>query len=127
MSEHRLSAIPVVDDAERVIGVMSEADLILRDESLGRRHLLEGRKHRATLAKARASVARDLMTAPAIVIGPEASLAESAACMRTHGVKRLPVWTGAPAPGRGLADGSGPRVPPSGCGDRLGGHRGLTA
>ena len=91
MSEHRVSALPVVDDAGRVAGVVSEADLIVRDETFGRPFLLEGREVRVLRRKAHAAIARDLMTAPPIVIGPEASLAEAAGRMRRNKVKRLPV------------------------------------
>ena len=91
MFERRLSALPVVDDAERVLGVVSEADLIVRDETFGRPYLLEGRQARASRRKAHAAVVRDLMTAPAVVIGPEANLAEAAGLMRRHRAKILPV------------------------------------
>lgn len=91
MSHHRLSALPVVDDDERVVGVVSEADLIVRDETFGRPYVVEGRRVRSLRRKAQAVAVHDLMTAPAITIGPEACLAEAAGLMRRHRAKILPV------------------------------------
>ncbi|MEX1263296.1 MAG: CBS domain-containing protein [Actinomycetota bacterium] len=51
MSHHRLSALPVVDDDERVVGVVSETDLIVRDETFGRPHVVEGRRVRSLRRK----------------------------------------------------------------------------
>lgn len=91
MAGSRLSALPVIDDGGRVVGVVSEADLIVRDESFTRPHLLEGRATRLSHRKAHALTARGLMTAPAVVVPPDASLAEAATLMRRCRIKCLPV------------------------------------
>ena len=60
-------ALPVVDVDGRVVGVVSEADLILRDESFGVPGL-PGWTRRSIREKLHASTARELMTAPAVTV-----------------------------------------------------------
>jgi CBS domain-containing protein len=91
MAGREISALPVLDTSDRVIGVVSEADLIVRDEDIPRPHLIERPSTHAARRRARASNAVELMTAPAIVVGPETSVADAAAIMRRSRVKRLPV------------------------------------
>ncbi|HEY8681316.1 MAG TPA: CBS domain-containing protein [Candidatus Dormibacteraeota bacterium] len=93
LAEYRISALPVVDEAGRLVGVVSEADLLLK-ETFGVRanhRLVESGRARRERAKAGALVARDLMTSPAVTIGTEAPIAEAARVMHDRGVKRLPV------------------------------------
>jgi CBS-domain-containing membrane protein len=93
LAEYRISALPVVDDSGRLVGVVSEADLLLK-EAFGvqdDRHLIESGRTRREHAKAGALLARDLMTSPAVTIGTEAPIAEAARLMHDRGVKRLPV------------------------------------
>jgi CBS domain-containing protein len=96
--EHRISGLPVVDDEGRVLGVISEADLLLKEqgpENVRHRRLArllgESTETRAQLAKLAATSAGDAMTAPAITIGGGRPLAEAAATMTRLGVNRLPV------------------------------------
>jgi len=92
--DNQVSALPVVDSVGRVVGIVSEADLLLKEEhglDGDGRHLFETGRKRAARAKAKARVAGQLMTAPVIMIGPQASLTEAAHAMHAHGVKRLPV------------------------------------
>ena len=91
MADHGVSALPVLDPSDRVVGVVSEADLIVRDEDIPAPHLIERRKTHAARRKARASTAAELMTSPAIVAAPETPLADAAGTMRRYRVKRLPV------------------------------------
>ena len=94
LTERRVSALPVQDGQGRVVGVVSEADLILKEEfpegPPGGR-LLQGRRRRETRAKAAGGTAAELMTSPAVTIGPDAGLAEAARLLHHHGIKRLPV------------------------------------
>ena len=60
-----VSAIPVVSEDGRVVGVVSEADLILRDESFGAPWLPDGWMKRSDRRKAHARTASELMTSPA--------------------------------------------------------------
>ncbi len=92
MREYRVSAVPVTDPDGLIVGVVSEADLMLReDPSVLEPHFLEGRTRREERRKAEGFVARDLMTAPAVTIGPQATAADAARLMHERGVKRLPV------------------------------------
>jgi CBS domain-containing protein len=91
MADHGISALPVLDPTDRVIGVVSEADLIVRDEDIPDPHVFERPSIHIARQKARASNASELMTSPPIMVGPETSLADAATMMRRHRVKRLPV------------------------------------
>lgn len=90
----RVTAAPVVDGARRVLGVVSEADLLHKVELLGQPHerrVFVGRRHREAQVKAGATLAADLMSAPAVTVGPDASCVEAARLMTQRHVKRLPV------------------------------------
>jgi CBS-domain-containing membrane protein len=93
MQEHRVSAVPVVDEDGRAIGIVSEADLILKEDPYleGDAHLFERRRLRLEREKHSAGTAAALMTSPAITVRPDAPLGEAARLMTGHGVKRLPV------------------------------------
>lgn len=94
MAERRISAVPVVDDAGRVTGVVSETDLVLkegRDDLERRPRLLQLPHARAERDKAAGQVARELMTSPAVTIEPDASIAEAVRLMHRRNVKRLSV------------------------------------
>ncbi len=96
MERHRVSALPVVDANEHVIGVVSEADLLLKEE-LGSghlSHLLEMPGDRHDRKKAEARTAGQLMSHPAAVIGADVSLPEAAKRLHEHGVRRLIVTDG---------------------------------
>ncbi|MDO3685502.1 CBS domain-containing protein [Micromonospora sp. C28ISP2-4] len=90
----RISGVPVVDSFRRVLGVISEADLLHKVERSGHpdeRRVFEGRRRRTAREKAGALVARDLMTAPAVTTHERASLVATARLMDHEAVKRLPV------------------------------------
>jgi CBS domain-containing protein len=94
LAQHRVSAVPVVDDRRLVLGVVSEADLLLKEEFPEPEQDLPlwwTRRARLDRAKAAASVARDLMTVAVVAVSPEAAVAEAARRMHTAKVKRLPV------------------------------------
>ncbi|WBO68633.1 CBS domain-containing protein [Streptomyces camelliae] len=92
MRQWRVSALPVLDDTGVVVGVVSEADLLPKEEysdaDIGRYGQLG---HLADVHKADAVTAGELMTAPAVTVRPEATLAHAARIMARTGVKRLPV------------------------------------
>lgn len=93
MYEARVSALPVLDDDGRLVGIVSEADLILKEdpELEEAARLFEGRHRRADRQKAAGLFAGELMTAPVVTIGPSEPLAEAARLMHRRQVKRLPV------------------------------------
>ncbi|MFJ4467439.1 CBS domain-containing protein [Streptomyces sp. NPDC089424] len=90
MRQWRVSALPVVDEGRRVVGVVSEADLLRKQEARDDPGPA-GRAHRSASDKAGAVLAQQLMTTPAVTVHPEATLAQSARLMARHRVKRLPV------------------------------------
>ena len=92
MRERRVSAVPVLDAAGHLAGVVSEADLLLKEagtDALGGYLTSTGR--RGERAKAAGVTAAGLMTAPPVTIGPEDSVVAAARRMRERRVKRLPV------------------------------------
>lgn len=94
ITERRVSAVPVLDREGRVLGIVSEADLLLKEEfpeGSASRRLFQGRRQRIDRAKAAGDTAAELMTAPAVTVGPDASVAEAARLLYRHGIKRLPV------------------------------------
>jgi CBS domain-containing protein len=93
MHEYRVSAVPVVDEDQRVLGLVSEGDLILKEDPQleGAPRLLEGVHRRHDRSKAAGLVASEVMTAPVITIRPDATLGEAARLMHSRSVKRLVV------------------------------------
>lgn len=94
LAARRVSAVPVIDAFEHVVGVVSEADLMRKVEFAGDdsiRHLFEGRRQRLARAKAGGDRARDLMTTPAVTAMAETSIVAAARRMDDENVKRLPV------------------------------------
>jgi CBS domain-containing protein len=95
LREHHVSALPVLDDDGRVVGVVSESDLLAKQALDGRDpSVIDGILHRREQAKATAVTAAALMTRPAITIGVGDTVAHAARLMYTRRVKRLPVVTG---------------------------------
>ena len=94
LAQHRISAVPVVDADRRVLGIVTEADLLLKQEHPDPKatvSLIWTRRRRQERAKAAAAVAGKLMTAPAVTVPPTATVTEAARRMHTARVKRLPV------------------------------------
>lgn len=93
MQEHGVSAVPVVDEDDLVLGIVSEADLILKEDAdlEGEPRFMDGAHRRHDRSRAAGRIATELMTAPAITIGPEATIGEAARLMHRQAVKRLPV------------------------------------
>jgi len=91
--KHRVSAVPVVDDFERVLGVVSEADLLRKIEFAGdeRPRMFEGPHRRGERSKATARVAAELMSSPAVCALTGTTIAAAARLMDREDVKRLPV------------------------------------
>ncbi|MFF3291005.1 CBS domain-containing protein [Streptomyces sp. NPDC003023] len=77
LDEYGITAVPVIDDERRPVGVVSEADLLRRQTSG------DG-----------GETAGELMTSPAVVAGPEWSAVRAARTMEERHVKRLPVVDG---------------------------------
>jgi CBS domain-containing protein len=95
LRQYRVSAFPVIDENRRVIGVVSEADLLAK-EALAGDHAgipaaITGILHHKDYQKADGVTAGDLMTHPAVTVRPEDTVEHAARLMYTLQVKRLPV------------------------------------
>ncbi|MFD5538738.1 CBS domain-containing protein [Streptomyces sp. NPDC127079] len=95
MDQWKVSALPVLEGDGRVIGVVSEADLLFKEEFRDSDpDRFVQRERLADLAKAGGVTAGELMSAPAVTVHADATLAEAARIMAGRGVKRLPVVDG---------------------------------
>jgi CBS domain-containing protein len=95
LRQFRVSACPVIDDTDRVLGVVSEADLLYKEaDSLPPAGLIRLRWKLGEDSKANAVTADSLMTSPATTIGPDASVVDAARVMQNRELKRLPVVAG---------------------------------
>jgi CBS domain-containing protein len=93
--QHRVSGLPVVDDRGAVLGVVSEADVLVKErgapaDSTWLSRLTDPQERRER-AKAKARTAGEAMTGPAITIAPFRPLATAAREMLEYGINRLPV------------------------------------
>lgn len=92
LQDRKVSAVPVVDGGNQVVGIVSEADLLpkeeFRDSDPDRYTQL---RRLSDLAKAGSVTAGELMTAPALTVRADATLAQAARAMARARVKRLPV------------------------------------
>ena len=89
LDQWKVSALPVLAGEGRVVGVVSEADLMAKEEF---RDTEEGDPE--VRRKAGGITAGELMSAPAVTVHADASLAEAARIMARRHVKRLPVVDG---------------------------------
>jgi CBS domain-containing protein len=91
LRDYRVSAFPVVDDDRKVIGVVSEADMLNKEALVDEPGVFGGILHRRDQAKARGITAGDLMTTTVVAVRPEDTVEHAAKLMYDRGVKRLPV------------------------------------
>jgi CBS-domain-containing membrane protein len=92
LSEKRISAVPVVDGDGRPLGVVSEADVLAKQEFHGGADALpwwSGRQRRARWHKATGTVAADLMTRPVVTIGADEPVAAAARTLAEKRLRRL--------------------------------------
>ena len=96
--ERRISAVPVVDDHGKLVGIISEGDLMHRSEAGTERQRswwLLGWTGDETLAaeyvKAHARKVADVMTRNVITATPETPLQEIAALLEKNAIKRVPI------------------------------------
>lgn len=99
LRHHRFGAVPVVDDARRVHGIVTEGDLVRRVRLMAApRHLAWWQTQpddRIEIArqymKALGLTASDAMTAPVVTVTTETSLARIALLFERDRIKRAPV------------------------------------
>ncbi len=94
LRRHRVSAFPVLGDDDKVIGVVSEADLLAKEALDGEPGVFAGILHHRDAEKARGITAGDLMTAAVVAVAPEDTVEYAAQLMYSRKVKRLPVIDG---------------------------------
>jgi CBS domain-containing protein len=89
---HRIDAAPVIDDRRHVLGVVSEADLLLKVEHPRDHEPRWARlRHYEEHARARGTIARDFMSSPAATIHQSAPVREAVELLHARHIKRLPV------------------------------------
>ncbi|MER7172136.1 CBS domain-containing protein [Streptomyces mesophilus] len=92
MQQWKVSSLPVLEGEGRVVGVVSEADLLpkeeFRDDDPTRYDVL---RRLSDLAKAGAVSAGEMMSTPAVTVHPDATVAEAARIMAQRRIKHLPV------------------------------------
>jgi CBS domain-containing protein len=103
LGEHELPGVPVVEEGGRLVGIVTDGDLVLRSddadlhlphylELFGGIVFLEPLKHlEEKLRKAFATKVGDMMTREVLTIGPDASVHEAARLISSSGHNRLPV------------------------------------
>ena len=95
LAEHGISGLPVCDAGGRVLGVVSEGDILFKAQGARQRRggalawLVDSRLQ--SPAKQDARTAGEAITSPPITIGPERPAAAAARLMIEEGVNRLPV------------------------------------
>lgn len=99
MAEKRISGVPVLDEAGAVAGVISEKDFLARMAGPGEPHVmgilaacLAGRGCVAQPIRGR--VAADVMAAPAVTVGEDATDAEIMDLFAERSINRVPVLDG---------------------------------
>lgn len=104
LAKKKISGAPVVDDQKRVVGIVSEGDLVSQDADIHFPHYIEllgniiylesVKKYEERLEKAAASSVKDIMTTEVLTVQEDAELHEIATLMTEHNVNRLPVLDG---------------------------------
>jgi CBS domain-containing protein len=92
LRKHRVSAFPVLDDDQKVIGVVSEADLLAKEAlNADRGGPIAAMVHHQELEKADGVTAGDFMTSNVVTVKPDDTVEQAARLMYHLQVKRLPV------------------------------------
>jgi CBS domain-containing protein len=99
--EKRISGLPVVDNTGKLVGVISETDLMWQETGVSPPahimildsviYLENPAKYERELHKALGQTVGEVMTPEAVTITPEKPLREAAAIMHDRSVRRLPV------------------------------------
>ena len=96
MVNHGVSGLPVVDDDGRLVGIISEGDLILRQKarepvSWWRAFFDDGEQLARDYQKAAGTTVGEVMSRPVISVSPAQTLEIAASIMHRCGIRRLPV------------------------------------
>ncbi|HEY7487151.1 MAG TPA: CBS domain-containing protein [Streptosporangiaceae bacterium] len=95
LADHGVGGAPVVDAEDRLVGVVSETDLLRKQEDKGVQGTPVGFLHRRLRrnphARAGGVTAWQIMSAPAVTVSPETPVVEAARLLSRHKINRLPV------------------------------------
>jgi CBS domain-containing protein len=92
MDRHRVSALPVLDADGRPVGIVTSADLILKQDPAVREELVPaGARAHVEQVKAAATTAGKLMTTPVLTVRPHHTVAQAVRLLHHFNVKHLPV------------------------------------
>lgn len=95
--EHHISGVPVIDGEGRVLGIVSEADLLprLEDDAAHRRawwlEILSRQSQAEDFVRSHARLVRDVMSPDPVTVDETTPIEEVAATLESHGIKRVPV------------------------------------
>jgi len=99
--EHNISGVPVIDKGGRLVGIVSEGDLMRRPESKTEHRrswwlklLVTHDQEVAEYIKTHGQHAADVMSRPVITVAEDATLENVADTLQKHRVKRAPVMRG---------------------------------
>jgi CBS-domain-containing membrane protein len=90
LRQHRVSAFPVVDDHQKVIGVVSEADMLAK-EAMAEPGVVAELLHHSDVRKAEGVTVGSLMTHQVVTVSPDDSIEQAARMMHFLKVRQLPV------------------------------------
>lgn len=98
MLQHRISAVPIVDQNQRVLGIVSEGDLMRRPENETERRpswwleaVFSARDKAEDYIKAHGSKASDVMTRNVLSVKEDAQVRDVARLLEERNIKRVPV------------------------------------
>jgi CBS domain-containing protein len=101
LAKHKISGVPVVDEQRRVLGMVSEADIILQDADLHFPYYVQFLdsviylqslgKFEERFRKTFGSKVAQVMSEEVVEIPPEASVRDAATLMADRKINRLPV------------------------------------
>ncbi|MGI0489553.1 CBS domain-containing protein [Pantanalinema rosaneae CENA516] len=101
LAERHISGLPVIDDSGKLVGVVSETDLMWKESGVTPPayimlldsviYLENPGRYERELHKVLGQTVGEVMTANVVTITPDKSLAEAARTMHDHNVHRLPV------------------------------------
>lgn len=96
--EHRISAVPVVEDDGRIVGIVSEGDLLHRAEAGTERRrswwlefVAQNDVLTSDYIKAHSNIVADIMTREVVTASPDTPLYEIATLLETKMIKRVPI------------------------------------
>ena len=98
LTEHGISAVPVLDQSRRLVGIVSEGDLLHRAEMGTERRrsrwlelFVQDWQLAAEYLQSHGRTAEEIMERHVVTVEPETPVATIVETMEKHGIKRVPV------------------------------------